>query len=140
MHELSVCQALLAQVAQLLQARGGAEGARQVERITIEIGPLAGVEPALLARAFGFARLGTAAAQADLVIETVEVTVRCLVCGQQSAAQVNRLLCAACGGFRVRLVTGDELRLRSVELRPDAPSAATAAAGPFERHGRSTNV
>ncbi len=128
MHELSICQALLVQVDQVMRAQGSPHASRQVDRITVEVGPLAGVEPELLARAFSIARLGTASAQAELVIETSDITVLCLVCGQRSAAQVNRMLCAACGGFRTRLVEGDELRLCSVELRPDAPLAGVPAA------------
>ena len=119
MHELSVCQALLRQVAQLAEGRG----ASVVESITIEVGPLCGVEPALLATAFGILRAGGCAAQAALVIEETAVTVDCGSCGLQSHTAPNRLTCAACGGFRTRIVAGDELRLRRVELR--APESAT---------------
>jgi hydrogenase nickel incorporation protein HypA/HybF len=112
-HELSVCQALLTQVAEIAVGRG----ASVVERITIEVGPLCGVEPALLARAFAIARAGGCAAEAALLIESTSVTVSCMSCGAQSQTKPNRLICAACGGFRTRVVAGDELRLRRVELR-----------------------
>jgi hydrogenase nickel incorporation protein HypA/HybF len=112
-HELSVCQALLTQVAEIAAGRG----ARMVERITIEVGPLCGVEPALLARAFVIARAGGCAAEAALLIESTSVTVSCVGCGAQSQVAPNRLICAMCGGFRTRVVAGDELRLRRVELR-----------------------
>ena len=113
MHELSVCQALLSQVAAIAADRG----ARVVERITIEVGPLSGVEPALLARAFAALRAGGCAAEADLLIESVAVTIGCMTCGTESQTKPNRLVCAACGGFRTRIVAGDELRLRRVALR-----------------------
>lgn len=112
-HELSVCQALLAQVAEIAAARG----ATVVERITIEVGPLSGVEPALLARAFGMMRAGGGAADAELLIESTSVTIDCTNCGAQSQTGPNRLVCAECGGFRTRIVAGDELRLRRVELQ-----------------------
>jgi hydrogenase nickel incorporation protein HypA/HybF len=120
-HELSICQALLRQVTQVAEGRG----AGVVESITIEVGPLCGVEPALLATAFGILRAGGCAAQAALVIEETGVTVGCTSCGAQSQAAPNRLTCAACGGFRTRIVAGDELRLRRVELR--APESASVA-------------
>ena len=41
-----------------------------IERIVLEVGPLSGVEPALLARAFEVARAGSCAAGAALSIET----------------------------------------------------------------------
>jgi hydrogenase nickel incorporation protein HypA/HybF len=117
-HELSVCLALLRQVVQIAEDRGVVA----VERITIEVGPLSGVEPTLLADAFSIARAGGCAAQAALVIESTAVTIDCVRCGAQSQAVPNRLVCSACGGFITRIVAGDELRLRRVELRT-SPSA-----------------
>lgn len=112
MHELSVCQALLAQVEQV--ARDNA--ARSVEKVVLRIGPLAGVEPRLLQDAFPIARAGTVAAAAALVIEEQPLTVRCQSCGAETAAQPNRLLCGACGDWHTQLISGDELLLASVEL------------------------
>jgi hydrogenase nickel incorporation protein HypA/HybF len=122
-HELSVCQALLMQVADIAAGRG----ASAVERITIEVGPLSGVEPAFLAAAFAIARAGGCAAQAALSIESTTVTIGCLSCGAHSQTKPNRLVCAACGGFRTRVLAGDELRLRSVELRMPQSRPAPAA-------------
>jgi len=119
-HELSICQSLLSQVTDIASDRG----ADAVERIVIEVGPLSGIEPELLAQAFAVARTGSCAAGAALSIETTGVTVSCSSCGAQSQTVPNRLVCGACGGFRTRIVAGDELRRRRVELRvPDAPPA-----------------
>ena len=122
-HELSVCQALLAQVIEIATDRG----ASAVSRITVEVGPLCGVEPGLLASAFEIVRAGSCAAGAILSIETTAITISCLICGAESQTAPNRLLCAACGGYRTRVVGGDELRLRGVELLvPEARPASTA--------------
>jgi hydrogenase nickel incorporation protein HypA/HybF len=112
-HELSVCQALLGQVAEIAKTRG----ASAVERITIEVGPLSGIEPELLASAFAILRAGGCAAKALLSIEPTRVTISCVACGAPSPAEPNRLVCAVCGGFRTRIIAGDELRLRRLELR-----------------------
>lgn len=122
MHELSVCQALLTQVT----AIANDHGAIGVSNITIEVGPLAGVELSLLATAFKFLRAGSCAADSTLCIETTPVTVGCLICGAQSRTAPNKLLCAECGGIRTRIVAGDELRLLRVELRLSEPPAAAA--------------
>jgi hydrogenase nickel incorporation protein HypA/HybF len=121
-HELSVCQALLAQVTEIATDRG----ASVVQRITVEVGPLSGVEPALLASAFEIVRAGSCAAEATLSIQTMAVTIICMSCGAESQALPNRLLCAACGAYRTRVVGGDELRLRSVELGVPEPHAASS--------------
>jgi Zn finger protein HypA/HybF involved in hydrogenase expression len=38
------------------------------------------------------------------------------------------LLCDTCGGYRTRIVAGDELRLRRVELRAPQVRSTSAAA------------
>ncbi len=119
-HELSICQALLTQVAAIAASREGAV----VARIVIEVGPLAGIEPAQLSSAFLILRLGGCASQADLLIETTKVIIRCTICGAQSHTRPNRLVCGLCGDFRVRVLAGEELRLRRVELQ--APPAQPA--------------
>jgi hydrogenase nickel incorporation protein HypA/HybF len=122
-HELSVCQALLAQVAEIAADRG----ASAVVRITVEVGPLCGIEPVLLVNAFYAARTGSCAADAWLSIETSVVRVCCLTCGAASEVAPNRLLCAACGGYRTQVIEGDALRLRRVELQvTESPLAQSA--------------
>ncbi|MEJ1963612.1 MAG: hydrogenase maturation nickel metallochaperone HypA [Gammaproteobacteria bacterium] len=120
MHELSVVQALLREI----DAIAVANGASTVRRVTVQIGPLSGVDPGLLARAFESARGGGRIARAELIFESLTVTVRCRECGGESVVAPNRLLCGACGGYRTTLITGDELLLRSVELEPREPDTA----------------
>ena len=112
MHELSVCQALMIQVADIAKARG----AEAVESITIEVGPLCGTEPALLLNAFLVMRSGPAST-AKLLIKCCPVRICCLECGFKSETAPNRLICGHCGGWRTQVIAGDELRLLSVEIR-----------------------
>lgn len=112
MHELSVCQALMEQVARVARE----QCARRIVSVTVRIGPLAGVEPALLASAYPLASAGTIAADSRLIIERSRVRVRCLECGAESPAESTRLLCAVCGQWRVQVISGEELLLASVEL------------------------
>lgn len=117
MHELSICQGLIGEVTRVARE----ERAQRVVSVTVRIGPLSGVEPELLRGAYPLASAGTVAEEARLIVERSAVRVRCLECGVESDAEPTRLLCAACGRWRVRLVSGDELLLASVELeREDA--------------------
>lgn len=117
MHELAVCQSMLAQVANI----AAQHHASAVAAIHVSVGPLSGVEPHLLNRAFPIASAGTVAAGAELVLETLAICVRCQSCGAESNAEPNRLLCAECGDWRTQLVSGDELLLTSVELTTETP-------------------
>jgi hydrogenase nickel incorporation protein HypA/HybF len=116
MHELAICDSVLQQALSVAHIRG----ARQIGGITLRIGPLAGVEPALLRAAFPLVAAGTACEHATLEIETLPVRVYCPACEATSPVQANRLLCAECGAWRVELVSGDEMLLAHVELLDDA--------------------
>ncbi len=112
MHELSVARALLRQVERL----AGEHRALAVRGVTVRIGPLSGVEPGLLARAFPRAAAGSVADGAELRIESVAVRVHCEDCGAEGEAAPNRLACPACGSLNTRLAGGDEMLLVSLEL------------------------
>jgi hydrogenase nickel incorporation protein HypA/HybF len=112
MHEMSICQGLMDQVERI----AAEQNASRVDSISLSIGPLSGVEPDLLKRAYEVARLHTVAENAELEIRTGPVVVECRSCGASGEAQVNRLLCPACGNWQVNLVQGDELLLLRLEV------------------------
>jgi hydrogenase nickel incorporation protein HypA/HybF len=114
MHELAICQALLARVGDIAHER-----AARVSRVRLAVGPLSGVEPRLLASAYAIACAGTAAEGSELDIADAPVRVRCRSCGAESAASANRLLCGECGDWHTDLACGDELLLLDVELSAD---------------------
>lgn len=116
MHELAICSSVLQQALSVARMHG----AQRVGWITLQIGPLAGVEPALLRAAFPIVAVGTACADASLEIETLPVQVHCSACKATSKVRANRLLCAGCGTWRVELVSGDEMLLARVEFLDDA--------------------
>ena len=112
MHEMSLCDDLLSQVVTIAKNNN----ALSVESITIQIGALSGVEPVLLDSAFSMIKVGTVAEHAQLIMQTLPVTVVCQQCGTQSEVAANRLLCNACQGHETVLLSGDELLLASVAL------------------------
>jgi len=112
MHELAVCQSLMNQVETIAAERD----ATCVTLIILGIGPLSGVESALLKNAFTIARAGTSASEAELIIEQLPIRVKCNQCGSESTATPNKLTCKQCGDWRTTLLSGDELLLMSVEL------------------------
>lgn len=125
MHELAISFGLLTEASRVAQAHG----ATRVTRLLVQIGPLSGVEAAQLARAFGVARVGTLAENAELEIEAAPVVVFCAACGTQSTVAANALLCDDCGTWKVTLRSGNELLLKRVDLAGTmAPPADAASA------------
>ena len=121
MHELAICQALISQVENIALQR-----AARVRHVHVGVGPLSGVEPRLLENAYPLACAGTRAEGSQLAIEETDIRVRCRVCGAETVAAANRLLCGTCGEWRTDLITGDELLLLRIELetREDAMEVA----------------
>jgi len=112
MHELSICQSLLAQVEGLAQQHH----AKSVSKIVLHIGPLSGVEAHLLQQAYSLAAAGTVAEQAALEIHSLSIKVHCRQCHKDSKATANRLLCEHCGSWQTQLISGDEMLLASLEM------------------------
>ncbi len=112
MHELAVCQALIAEVESVAQSRNGAA----VTDVHVGVGPLSGVEADLLQDAFPMAAAGTVASSALLHVRRTKVRVRCGECGEESEVKVSRLVCGKCQDWRTTLTGGDELLLERVEM------------------------
>ena len=116
MHELAVCQSVISQVERI----AAEHGARGVSLVKLQIGPLSGVEPALLAQAFPIAQAGTVAEGATLELETLPIRIRCRTCGAESSATANKLICGECGDWHTDIISGDEMLLASLELITDS--------------------
>lgn len=112
MHELSVCQALLDQVVEIAAEHGGV----RVSCITIRVGPLSGIEPQLLSRAFEVVCSGSIAAGTELNIEPEAVRIYCPACDRENPAAVNQLRCRQCSHVPVQLISGDALTLVSLSI------------------------
>lgn len=113
MHELSVCQAMLAQVETVAQQHQATE----VKQIILQVGALSGLEPELLQQAFSIAQtLSPLTRHATLQIETLPIRVHCPECNMETAVTVNRLICGNCGNWKTQLISGHELLLRSIDL------------------------
>ncbi|MBF0265983.1 MAG: hydrogenase maturation nickel metallochaperone HypA [Gammaproteobacteria bacterium] len=112
MHELSVCQSIISQVLEVAKQNK----AKSVFKISLQIGPLSGVEASLLEAAFPIACAGTIAENAKLETELLPIKVRCQICGNENEAKINHLLCSACNSWQTELISGDEMLLRSIEL------------------------
>ncbi|MCK5649525.1 MAG: hydrogenase maturation nickel metallochaperone HypA [Gammaproteobacteria bacterium] len=112
MHELSICQSIIEQVTQIALQNN----AQTVTRIVVRIGPLSGVEAALLEHAFPLASAGSIAQDAILETQCLPIRIRCNICANENEASINQLLCSACGAWQTSLLSGDEMLLESIEL------------------------
>jgi hydrogenase nickel incorporation protein HypA/HybF len=119
MHEFAVCQDMLTQI----ESIAAEEQAAAVDMVTVRIGPLSGIEAHLLKQAFPLAAAGTVAEKAELIVEELPIKVKCQLCGAETEAKANRLICGECGDYHTQLLSGDEMLLASVELLKEPQEA-----------------
>jgi hydrogenase nickel incorporation protein HypA/HybF len=119
MHEFAVCQDMLQQIESIVAEQQAAA----VDIVTVRIGPLSGIESHLLSQAFPLAAAGTVAEKAELIIETLPIKVKCQLCGAETEAKPNRLVCGQCGDYHTQLLSGDEMLLASLELLKEPQEA-----------------
>jgi hydrogenase nickel incorporation protein HypA/HybF len=109
MHEYSLVRALADRVEQEARSRR----AVAVHRLTVAIGAVSGVEPALFETAFTLCRDGILA-DTRLEIRRVEAAWSCPACGREIPSD-TALRCEPCGEV-ARLRGGDELVLEQIEM------------------------
>lgn len=108
MHELGITRNIVAIVAE-------AAAGRQVRKVTLEIGELAGVMPDAVAFCFEAVAAGTAVAGATLEIVRVAGRGRCQACGAEVETPTLYTPCP-CGSRQLARVSGEELKIKTMEV------------------------
>ncbi|HWE66651.1 MAG TPA: hydrogenase maturation nickel metallochaperone HypA [Acidimicrobiales bacterium] len=109
MHELSVCDAIVGTT--MKHAHG-----RPVTQVTVRIGHLRQVVPDALQFGWEILTDSTDLKGCALVIEQVPATVACQECGAESTLDMPILCCGSCGSFEVKLLSGEEFLIVSMDL------------------------
>ncbi len=113
MHESSMAMSILDIVAE--ETRKAHAGA--VHQVVLCVGELAGIEPVTLTACFDMLSEGTRADGAKLVIKRIPATGKCETCGAVVRRDGGFLLrCPTCAAGSVKLITGRELYVESIEV------------------------
>ncbi len=108
MHELAITESIVAGVSEC------ANGAR-VTRVMVHIGRLSGVVPDAVRFCFDVCCKGTALEGAELQIVEIEGRARCRDCGRENQI-ANLIALCACGSANLEVVSGEELKIKEVEV------------------------
>jgi len=108
-HELSLCEAIAATVTRHA-------GERVVTGVVVRIGHLRQAVPDALSFCWSMITDGTDLDGCALEIEQVPAVVRCRSCGVETTLDVPLMLCSACVGDDVELLSGQEFLVVSVDL------------------------
>ena len=117
MHELSVAQGIL----DLVQHYVPEGQAPDVRAVTVRVGALSGIVADSLEFCFSAIVAGTPYSRARLAIDRVPTRAACRRCSREF--DVDRLVfrCPHCDGTDIRLVSGDDLQVASIELADAEP-------------------
>ena len=85
-------------------------------QVTVQIGHLRQVVPDALQFSWEAVSSTTQLRDAELVIEQVPAVVECIECGARTTLDVPILACGTCEGFDVKLLSGEELLVASIDL------------------------
>jgi len=112
MHELSIAQNII----EIVRSEMEKAGAARLKRVTLTVGPFAGINNESLA--FGFEALvdKTDLDGARLDITTVTEKGVCSQCGQQVEIADPFALCPKCGGVRIEVAEHHDLRIEEIEV------------------------
>ncbi|HEY4743621.1 MAG TPA: hydrogenase maturation nickel metallochaperone HypA [Desulfuromonadaceae bacterium] len=109
MHEMSITQGII----DICEQHAGG---RRVIALDVEIGELSGVVPGAIEFCFEACSQGTLLEGARLTIISVPGQGRCQDCGGDTPLASIYGACARCGGYRVRITAGEEMRVREIEV------------------------
>jgi hydrogenase nickel incorporation protein HypA/HybF len=112
MHEMSLTES----VVDILAEEGRRQGFARVKKVWLEIGVLSGVEPEAMEFCFDVVTRGTLAEGASLEIVRTPGQGWCLDCEKTVALAERFGTCPDCGGGRVQMTAGDEMRVKELEV------------------------
>jgi len=112
MHELTITENILKVVVPAAEKAG----AKRILKIRMKAGELSGIIPIYLEKCFEQVSEGTIAEGAQLILETVPASIRCLDCGYEGAVDKKTFGCAECGSLKVKVVSGRDYFIDDLEV------------------------
>jgi hydrogenase nickel incorporation protein HypA/HybF len=122
MHEMS----LMESVREIVDEAARTQGAARVTVVRLRIGALAAVDPAALRFAFDVVMRGGPAEAAVLEIELSPGTAWCWDCSTGVTLATGGSGCPVCGGHRLEVTGGTEMRVHEIDLAADQEEATCA--------------
>lgn len=104
-------------VVRILEEQAATHGFTRVRTVWLEIGELSQVDPDSMVFCFGaIARGSPITAGARLEVVRVAGTAWCMDCSESVAITTRFDPCPTCGGVHVTVTTGDEMRVKELEV------------------------
>jgi hydrogenase nickel incorporation protein HypA/HybF len=112
MHELSVTESIL----NIASEAAKKENARKVTQINLVIGRLSSIVDDSIQFYWDALSEDTLCSGAQLHFERIPAQLSCLDCATQYTLSGDLIPCPQCGSNRVKVVSGEEFRVDSIEI------------------------
>jgi len=112
LHELSLCRMIL----EIVDEQVAKLNCTRVKTIYLELGELAAIDKAALLFGFEVVSQGTVAEKASLELIDVEGLGFCESCQKQVRLKRYHEGCTDCGQFALRIIQGEGLQFKSMEV------------------------
>lgn len=112
MHEMSISESIVG----ILEAEAARQHYARVKKVWLEIGPFSGIETEALRFTFDVVTRGTLAENAALEIIATEAQAWCLPCEKSVPMRHRHDACPDCGGHQLQMTSGDEMRIKELEV------------------------
>ena len=112
MHELAMVESIYDVIMDKIREYG----VKRVTRVRLVVGELTGVEDTTMKACFEVVTEATPVEGAELVIDRVPIAVKCRVCGNEYETKIPFAACAACGNRSLKIISGKELYIDSLEV------------------------
>ncbi|GFO53639.1 putative hydrogenase nickel incorporation protein HypA [Geomonas sp. Red276] len=109
MHEMSITQSIV----EICEENAGG---RRVLAVCLEIGELSNIVPESVEFCFEACTKGTLLDGAKLEIDRIPGRARCHQCDADFPVAAYYDPCPSCGGYQVEVVSGEELRVKELEV------------------------
>lgn len=112
MHELTLCRTII----EIVKQEANRRTIQRIHKIYLEIGQLMAVEKSALVFCFNVVAKNTIAENARLEIVEIVAKAHCHDCNQITELSQRFSSCQYCRGFNYTLLTGEELKIKAMEV------------------------
>lgn len=111
MHEFSIIENIFKTIDKIASDNQ----LKVITKVTLKVGKMRQIIPDFLRFAFETIAKNTLAANAELIIEEIPMTVRCHRCDKISLIEELILICPNCVTTNIEIISGKELILETIE-------------------------
>lgn len=112
MHELAIAEGII----DIVSSSQREQGFERVMEIRLRVGEHSGIVPECLREFFPYAARGSAAEQAELIVEPIKGEFKCLDCGYEGAVDRREARCPRCESTALKMTRGREFYVDSIKV------------------------